>query len=803
MNSLQCIQLRHGASRFYVKTTVCATICPTVASSTYGRAYPSLFSAIRLSVLFWLCCVVYWSAHPTIATAQVRVSAWQTYSSLLNVRTTATDRTGTVWAATSGGVFAYNFANRTTREFRNINALYGLDITALAVNPADSSIYAGGFSGVLNIYDGKNWRAVTDIFTSSAARKQINSFLFRDSLVFIAGEFGLTVLNTKREIFTETVQRFSTLQPGLAVRQMLVAQGRLWVATEGGVASAVLGLRSYANPAVWTLHPIPTQTANTPVVAIAEADGRLYAALNNEVWRLTVNNRFDTLAASYGETVRSLGVQQNTLLVATRTQVRTLKNEVVFNAIASQTINRFSTIDSAGAQRLVLNTTQGFGLVSGRNTVFVQLNSPADNRFRSVSVDRNGSVWCLSGSGNSAAIPNDGVPTGISFLRDSVWRVFNVINTPQMVNNAYFQIDALPNGEVWAANYGRGMLRILPDSNFSMTIFNEKNSALKPASDTFVVGGQAQQDPRGTVWMTNVQTPTPIVARSTQGVFEAFGNTTDPSFAENRYPFLAIDRSGTKWLSTWRGTGMIAFNDGGTLDKTSDDTWYAINTSVIGEGQATVVADNDDRVWVGTPRNLYVIANPGVILNRTGTQSLLVDANRLLAGQSINDIAVDALNYKWIGTNNGVWVLDGDGGKVLAQFTTDNSPLVSNSVLSVAIDNNSGKIYFGTDNGLSVAQTLSVKPNTTFSTMRCYPQPFIPAQDTELVIDGLAEGSQVKIATIDGVLVRTFATTNSRTVVWDGMDNGGRKVQSGVYLISAYSDVAGTNAVIKAAVIQR
>jgi hypothetical protein len=750
---------------------------------------------------------------PSYALAQVRVSDWQTYSSLLNVRMTATDRTGTVWAATSGGVFAYNFANRTTREFRNINALFGLDITALAVNSADSSIYAGSFGGVVNIYDGKNWRAVTDIFTSNAARKQINGFIFRDSLVFVAGGFGLTVFNAQRGIFTETVQRFSTLQPGLAVQQMLVAQGRLWLATEGGVASATLGLRSYANPAVWTLHPIPTQTASTPVVSIAEAGGRMYAALGKEVWKLTATNRFDSLAATFDDAVQSLGVQslgvqlnvqQSQLLVATLTQVRTLAKVVILEVAAPQVVNRFTNIDSASVQRLVLNTTQGFGFMNGRATSFVQLNSPADNRFRSVAVDRSGGVWCLSGSSNSSAIPNDGIATGISYLRDSVWRVFNTANTPQMPNNNYFQIDALPNGEVWAANYGRGMLRILPDSAFRLTVFNQTNSLLKPVDgDRFIVGGQAQEDTRGAVWMPNLLSSSPVVVRNPQGVFSSFGNANDPGFLGSQHLFLTIDRSGTKWLGTWRGSGVIAFNDGGTLDRTTDDTWYAVSSSEIAEGQSTIVADNEDRVWVGTQKNLYVIVNPGVILNRSGGQSLIVDANRLLMGQSINDIAVDALNYKWIGTNNGVWVLDGDGGRVLAQFTTNNSPLVSNSVLSVAIDNNTGKIYFGTDNGLSVAQTLSVKPNATFSALRCYPQPFIPTEDDELVIDGLAEGSQVKIATIDGLLVRTFATTNSRTVVWDGLDNGGRKVQSGVYLISAYSDVAGTNAVIKAAVIQR
>jgi hypothetical protein len=200
---------------------------------------------------------------------------------------------------------------------------------------------------------------------------------------------------------------------------------------------------------------------------------------------------------------------------------------------------------------------------------------------------------------------------------------------------------------------------------------------------------------------------------------------------------------------------------------------------------------------------MYTIINPGAILPQPPTQKLIVDRPSKLIDQTYNAVAVDALNYKWFGTNNGVIVYDSIRDSILARFNTDNSQLASNVVLSIAIDNNSGKIYFGTDNGLSVATTLSIRPNTDFAAMRCYPQPFIPTQDNELVIDGLAEGTQVKISTVDGLLVRTFATTNSRTVVWDGLDEQRRLVQSGVYLIAAYSDTIGANAVIKAMVIQR
>ena len=737
--------------------------------------------------------------------AQVRVSAWQTYSSMLNVRATASDKNGLVWAGTSGGVFSFNPSNNAVQEFRNVNALLGLDISTLAISLSTGEIFAGGFNGVINVYDGKNWRNITDILTAATARKQINSFLFVGELVFVGGEFGLTVLDPKRNVFNETVQRFSTLQPNTPVKQLLIAQNRLWAATDGGVVSAPLGLTTYANPSSWTLHPLTAN--NQAITSIAFVKDTMYAAQDKSVWKMR-GSRFDTTIVTAFEPIRSLQTFQNQLYYASqsrawRVQQERVQQEELLLVADPRFLNSLSVVQTGGTERLVANSTQSFAFLNGAQTSFVTLNSPAANRFRTLTVDTQGGLWCASGAGVAAQIPNDGGSTGFSYFANEKWSVFNAATYPQMPTNSYYQLDAQPNGSVWAASWGRGSLLIERNgTGFKLLKFDNTNSAISVSAGTdFVVTGQARTDARGVLSLPSFLADSLVVQRDAQGTFYRYSN---PTLRERQYIFQTIDKSNTKWFGTWRGTQMLAFNDGGTPNTPSDDTWYATSTEQITEGQSCVVADKQDYIWVGTPKNLYTILNPSIILSKSATAPrLTIDKNRLLADQTINAIAVDALNYKWIGTNNGVWVLDEQGGKVLQQFTTQNSPIASNSVFAVAIDDNSGKVYFGTDNGLSVAQTLSVRPNTDFTEMRCFPQPFIPQQDNELVIDGLAENSQVKISTVDGILVRSFPITNSRTVVWNGLDELGRPVQSGVFVISAYSDATSTSGVIKAMVIQR
>lgn len=742
---------------------------------------------------------------------QVRVSEWQTYSSMLNVRATASDKAGMVWAGTSGGVFAFNPSSNAVQEYRNVNALLGLDITAIGISPASGEIFAGGFNGVINIYDGKNWRNITDILSAATARKQINSFAFVNEVVFVGGEFGLVVFDPKRNVFNETIQRFSTLQPNTPVKQILVAQNRIWAATDGGVVSAPLGLTTYVNPASWTLHSLFSGNQalqQQPITSIAELNGTVYAAQDKNLWQMR-QNRFDTTLATVFEPIRSLTAFQNRLYYASQSRVWQLRQEEVLMTEDPRFINGLTVVQTQGTERLSVNTSQSFGFLtsaqgSPSQTTFIPLNSPLANRFRSLTVDTQGALWCVSGAGVPAQIPNDGGSTGISMFAGDRWTTFNVATYPQMRTNAYYQLDAQPNGSVWASSWGRGVLVIERDgANFRLSNFNHTNSTISVSAGTdFVVTGQARTDTRGVTAMPNFLATSPVVQRDAQGKF--YPPHTSPIIRERQYVFQTIDRSNTKWFGTWRGTQILAFNDNGTLENATDDIWFYIPSDQITEGQSCLVADKQDYIWVGTPKNLYTILNPSVIVNRSDTAPrLTIDKNRLLADQTINAIAVDALNYKWIGTNNGVWVLDEQGGRVLAQFTTQNSPIASNSVLAIAIDDNTGKVYFGTDNGLSVAQTLSVKPNTDYAAMRCFPQPFIPQQDNELVIDGLAENSQVKISTVDGVLVRSFAKSNSRTVVWDGLDEFGRAVQSGVFIVSAYSDATGSSGVIKAMVIQK
>ncbi len=118
-------------------------------------------------------------------------------------------------------------------------------------------------------------------------------------------------------------------------------------------------------------------------------------------------------------------------------------------------------------------------------------------------------------------------------------------------------------------------------------------------------------------------------------------------------------------------------------------------------------------------------------------------------------------------------------------FNTSNSPLLSNNIFSLAINQITGEIWIGTDRGIQVYRSTATGANDNFVTVpTVYPNPVTKDYTGLVAIKGLARDARVKITDLSGRLVfETFA--NGGQAVWDRKDYLGNEVSSGIYLIFA------------------
>lgn len=224
-----------------------------------------------------------------------------------------------------------------------------------------------------------------------------------------------------------------------------------------------------------------------------------------------------------------------------------------------------------------------------------------------------------------------------------------------------------------------------------------------------------------------------------------------------------------------------------------------------------ICEDHDHNIWLGTSKGLFMIDANEVGQSSVTFQQIKVPRNDgsnfadyLMNGVSISCMAIDGGNRKWIGTDgNGVYLISADNMEQIYHFTTENSPLLSNNIESIAIDPNSGKVFFGTDNGLCSYMSDATQPVEEMEKddVYAYPNPVEPGYTGLITVTGLSFDADVKILSPSGKLV-SQGRSNGGTYTWDGYDLHGNPVASGVYMVAVATSDGKSGVVSKIAIVR-
>lgn len=741
-------------------------------------------------------CILALVLAPLVSFAQeIRLSNWQTISSLYTVRSMDVDASGVCWAATTGGVVRFDPKDRSIVEYRNVGALQSLDCSSIYCDRRSNDVYVGQVNGAIDVLrsDG-TWSNIRDIRRATQyPRRSILAFTQLGDTLFIATEFGFVLWDSRKEIFIATVDRIGTLEENSPVRSVVLHNDSIWVATNKGLAIAPLNVQTLRLPSVWRILgkdegldalDLSSCRSNGSDLVVTTARS-LYS------WRA---GRFQKLIEST-EDINGLANIAGTWEVSTATSII---SQTATRKIRVAGVIKGFVAGAAGGQilRLLSVESLGFGLVTSDDTVeLAPIRCPSSNQFADLSIDTRGNLWVATDDNPGRGFGGQGV----SWFDGNTWRTISTSNEPLLKSNNCYRVASVSDGSTWVGTWGRGALRCTPvDTGLVVERYSFENSSLCGVSgdSTYVLVSGAEIDRYGRTWLLNEQAANQLLAVRAAGQWVSKANCSNSR--ENVVRHMAIDLNGTVWLGGHQGLGLIAYNDRNTA-RTDDDLCNKLmssNSQLPDNAISALAVDLNGALWVGTAKGLAVISAPGAVTNSSVPYVRRVSI--LSSATVISDIYVDALNYKWISSTSGVYVLDPSGTEVLATITSSNTPLLDDNVRCIAVDEESGLVYFGMIGGCSVARTSSMRPLPTFE-LSCYPQPFSPTNDRLFVIDGLAPDCDIKIMTVSGTMV-TALQVRGRQAVWDGTDASGSIVPPGVYIVSASSASAGTAAVSKFAV---
>jgi ligand-binding sensor domain-containing protein len=260
---------------------------------------------------------------------------------------------------------------------------------------------------------------------------------------------------------------------------------------------------------------------------------------------------------------------------------------------------------------------------------------------------------------------------------------------------------------------------------------------------------------------------------------------------------MFINQQGQAWMIAPKYQGIMVYNPNASGEK-----WRILNTYNNNLPSSTVTSMMDDQngtMWVGTNNGIGLFdcneistckAYLPQIKNNNGFAGLLFQK------ENVNCIIADGANRKWVGTNNGTWLLSNDGTEIIERFTKNNSPLPNDTIRQIIIAPTTGEVFFNTAQQMASYRSTATSGATTMKQINIFPNPVSPNYNGPIAMRGLVENAMVKITSLSGKLVYQTRALGGQAI-WDGKTYDGNKVATGVYLVFARDELGIEKAVGK------
>ena len=427
----------------------------------------------------------------------------------------------------------------------------------------------------------------------------------------------------------------------------------------------------------------------------------------------------------------------------------------------------------------------------------VEISGPPKNSY--YAMDWANDKLAVAGGGLSSVFTTFN-SSGVYLFENESWQLKDMGNMSLWTEKPIWDIISVainPNDkdQIAVGSYSEIPLSIFDASGQVVDTLTPYNSNLENTSlsNGWSIVYGLEYDESGNLWVINGYTnqPLKVYTSNKQWVNYDLGIASKNKFVRE----LVIDYNKHKWLAV-KDNGLFGFNDNGTIENTSDDTYINLNTGsatgALPSNEVTAIAvDFDNEIWIGTDNGFAVLYNSESAVtgasNNINAQRIKLEfegnVEYVLGATNITDIVVDGANRKWFGTaNSGIILLSPDGLEIIEHHTIDNSPLISNAILDLELDQNTGELFIITDQGLISYRTDATYEDSEYENVQVFPNPARPEFDGPITIQGIRYNSDVKITDISGRLVYK-TSSNGGTATWNGRSLNGDKVATGVYLI--------------------
>lgn len=715
------------------------------------------------------------------------IGDWKIYSDMKDSKMSLSTNNG-FWVVTTGGAYFYNTEDNSFIKLTKAEGLNSQVLTAMC-SDNDQKIWFGSQEGYINIFNpsDNNVDRIMDIFNTGKTQKQINQLVSSNDTIFAATDFGLSLINSNNLSFYDSFMKFGDFPTESKVLNVY-KKSLIYIITEMGIAIQKEGAQNLSVPESWNSYPFGGKINATSAKKLLHHNNQLLLAANNGIHRFDGTNW--ALYLLQNENIVDMTVQGNSIYFLTANKLYAYVNNQLTTIYENYDI-ALNSINVVDLQTFYIASNKGMIELKSGNEKLIFPDGPLANKFINLASDQNGNIWAATGK--------NGNGVGVMKFDGNSWTYFNNTNTPELQSNDIINVSTYGN-DVLLSNWGKGFSVF---SNEIFNTYNTLNSDIVGVSENpdFVSISAVQSDSKGNIWAANNQTASRKQLSVLTKDNKWYHYNVSPLSAD-ALGTMVIDQYDTKWfVSTINNAGVYYFNEKNTFTNLSDDTQGYLTSSdgLITNSVSSLAIDKRGQLWIGTSEGINLVSNTA-----SPKASLTNRVAFSVRNQTVTCIAVDPLDNKWIGTKQGVFVLSSDGIQLIDYYTTKNSPMPSDDIKSITVNPKTGVVYIGTDFGLAALTTSSLQPEESFNELFVYPNPLIiDGSNTTATIDGLIKDTSIKIIDVSGKSIRTFVTPGGRVASWDGRDDDGKYVATGIYIIVAYDNEANNVATAKVAVIRK
>lgn len=738
---------------------------------------------------------------------QVGIGEWRDHLPYAKTIAVSEGDHGRIYCATPFGAMYYNRNDYSITRLNQVTGLSDVNISTLNFDPKTQYLVIAYANANIDLYYNDQVINISAIKRKSmVGSKRINRIVFRDKLAYLCCDFGVVVLDPQRREIKDTYHLGPNGDP-IIVNDLGFDDSLFYAATEKGIYMAKVDDPFLSNYAVWNqdrsiMHP----DANYNTIAINK--DHIYANLSNPIFGAdTIYEKTNGLwniffGSTTGPNYHIKGYE-DTLLIVSHYSYTYYWNNFTENHIAYT----YPTTDSSITPRpndVIFDKNSEVWIADNENGLirssrawrfeYIRVSGPPYENAYSMTYAQN-QLWIASG-GVASNWGNQYLKRGVYKFQQEKWKAYTKATT-QAFDTIQDVLKVVVNPrnpeEIYIASWGKGLVQ-MRNGQISK-VYNTSNSVLQEAVNYpgFIGIAGLAYDSDDNLWITNTANPNALHRLSNAGSWTSY--SLSPFVSNDVVGDLVIDQSSQKWIIMPRGHGIIVYNDNNTPSNLFDDRKKRLNMD-IGNGNLpsngvySIAVDREGEVWVGTDKGVVVFYSPSLVFSGSNfdAQQIYIEqsgiSQYLLESEIVSCIAIDGANRKWFGTRNaGVFLMSSDGTEQIQHFTQENSPLLSNNIYSIAINDQSGEVFFGTENGiLSYRSDATLGPDSQPDSVQVFPNPVRPEYSGPIAINGLYQNAEIRIADSYGNVVYEGKALGGQAV-WNGKNYQSQRVASGVYFV--------------------